>query len=185
MIIRKKQILAVTLILALGAAVLVNWYYTGPGNKTAAAPAAEAQNNEDGEEELGEARYVLSADVTQTKEEEPYFAEAKLKRQNAHDEASESLQAVIKDGAASPAAVKEASTCLTELAKRMETEAALENAVTAKLGAACLAVLSDEKAQIILPKGSLNGTAAVQVQEIVKSQTGYSAQNITILENNS
>lgn len=186
MIIRKKQILAVALVLALGTAVFVNWYYTRPGSVSTASPTVSAKSNaaEEGEE-LGEARYVLSADVEQGQTEDAFFAEAKLKRQTAHDEAVETLQAVIKDSASSASAVQEATAALNASVQRLETQAALENTVEAKLGVACLAVLSDENARIILQKGSLNEASAMQVQEIVQSQTAYSPQNITIIENNS
>ncbi len=93
MIIKKRQLLLATLIIALGAAVFINWYYTKPTAKSAGTkPEQTTQQAEQGAN-LGDARYVLSSDVTlddasaQAQASE-YFAGAKLRRQTAHDEAA-------------------------------------------------------------------------------------------------
>lgn len=64
MIIKKRQLLLATLIIALGAAVFINWYYTKPTAKSAGTkPEQTTQQAEQGAN-LGDARYVLSSDVT-------------------------------------------------------------------------------------------------------------------------
>ena len=82
MIIKKRQLLLATLIIALGAAVFINWYYTKPTAKSAGTkPEQTTQQAEQGAN-LGDARYVLSSDVTlddasAQAEASEYFAGAK------------------------------------------------------------------------------------------------------------
>ena len=66
MIIKKRQLLLATLIIALAAAVFVNWYYTRPEVETAGAGKGETTTKQDAEQgiNLGDARYVLSTDAS-------------------------------------------------------------------------------------------------------------------------
>lgn len=189
MIIKKRQLLLATLIIALGAAVFVNWYYTRPTSEAANAKpsvtAAEAADS--AASELGEARYVISSGVTELATgtgEAEYFAAARLKRKTAHDESAEALNAVIKDSASPADAVNQASRKLTALAEELELEGELENLITAKVGCENLVVLNGTAAQVIVEKGALDATTAVQIQDIVTAQTEYNSENITIIELN-
>lgn len=187
MVIRKKQLLAVTLIIALGAAVFVNWYYNRPGSKAVSAPQVSAEAKESGERELGEARYVISADVTQVDgpDSEVFFPAAKEKRSQAHSEAAEKLNSVIKDSAASSSAVKEAVEKLGSLADNIEKEAELENLLKAKLGCEVLAVIGDGTVKIVVGKNGVDASSAVQIQETVSSATGINGEKVSIIEYNS
>ena len=87
MIIKRRQLLLATLIVALGAAVFVNWYYTKPTVDASGNTAATDAVSDDEKQgaNLGDARYVISSDVTlddaaaQAQASE-YFASAKLRR---------------------------------------------------------------------------------------------------------
>ena len=85
MILKKRQLVTATLVLALGAAVFVNWYYTKPHADVSAAGADVSATEV--AEKLGDAQYVLS-DVSGKADP---FAEARLKREKAHDAAMEAL----------------------------------------------------------------------------------------------
>ena len=123
MIIKKRQLLLATLVIALAAAVFVNWYYTRPDIESADADVSST-TLPDAQEgvNLGDARYVISGDAmlddtaAQAQASE-YFESAKLRRRNAHDEAAESLNDIIKDGSSSSEAVSKATAALEELAK--------------------------------------------------------------------
>ena len=122
MIIKRRQLLLATLIVALGAAVFVNWYYTKPSVETSGNTAATNSVSDEEKQgaNLGDARYVISSDVTlddaaaQAQASE-YFASAKLRRKTAHDEAAEALNDIIKDGSSNSEAVKQATAALKEL----------------------------------------------------------------------
>ena len=66
MILKKRQLLLATLVIALGAAVFINRYYTAPKAESAASAqtGTETQQTADKGANLGDARYVISTDVT-------------------------------------------------------------------------------------------------------------------------
>lgn len=188
MIIKKRQLLLATLIIALAAAVFVNWYYTKPQVESATAGTAlttapEAQEGAN----LGDARYVISTDAVledaaaQAQASE-YFAGAKLRRKTAHDEAAEALNDIIKDSASSSEAVSSAAKALEELANAITLESDLENLITAKVGCENLVILNGGNAEIIVENGSLDDVSIVKIKEVAVKHTGYPVDNITIIE---
>jgi len=188
MIIKKRQLLLATLVIALAAAVFVNWYYTRPEIESADAKIKSETKPEVQEGvNLGDARYVISTDATlddvaaQAQASE-YFASAKLRRQNAHDEAAESLNDIIKDGTSSSDAVSKATAALEELANSISLESDIENLITAKAGCENLVILNGGNAEIIVENGALDDVSIIKIKEIAVKQTGYSVEKISITE---
>lgn len=189
MIIRKRQLLLATLIIALGAAVFVNWYYTKPDIASAGADGLLTTSPSDFLEgaNMGDARYVNSTtvavdDVAAQVKANEYFASAKLRRQNAHDEAAEALNKVIKDSSSAADAVSDASEVLDELSKSIALESDLENLIYAKAGCENLVILNGGTAEIIVENGSLDDVSLVKIKEIVVKQTGLTVDKISITE---
>ncbi|MDR3314742.1 MAG: SpoIIIAH-like family protein [Oscillospiraceae bacterium] len=182
-LLKKRQLIMATLVLALGAAVFINWYYTKPAVEadgraiTEAAQGNPAAANE--EENLGDSQYVHNPYNTQNSE---YFAGAKLKRSAAHDEAKETLNAVITNGSASEKAVADAGKALQTLAENIKLESDCESLITAKTGSECLVVISDGAAQAVLGGKALDGAMALQIKEILVSKTGLGFEKITLVE---
>lgn len=188
MIIKKRQLLLATLVIALAAAVFVNWYYTRPEIESADAKIETSTQPEVQEGvNLGDARYVISTDASledtalQAQATE-YFASAKLRRQNAHDEAAEALNDVIKDGSSSSEAVSKAAAALEELANSISLESDIENLITAKAGCENLVILNGGNAEIIVENGALDDVSIIKIKEIAVKQTGYSVEKISIGE---
>jgi stage III sporulation protein AH len=179
MIIKKKQIVTVTLVLALGTAVFVNWYYSRPQAKSTldgvTTTAAQESSN------LGDAQYV-SATTAQTSDDT--MANFKVKRDAAHDEAKETLNSVIKDSKSSADAVTKATETLKSLTESIKDEADLENLITAKISKDCLVIIDGDVCQVVVPKGVLTDNVTLQIKELVMHQTKISAKNITIIELN-
>ena len=185
MIIKKRQLVIATLVLALGAAIFINWYYSGPraevtGLKTETTTGGESVKNIDSKEGdmLGDAQYVNSTNVASS----DYFAEARLKRSAAHDEALEALNDIIKDSSSKSEAVKEAEKKLNEIADSYKKEANIENLIKAKIKGDCIAVINDKNAEIIVEKGMLNDSTVVLIKEIVLKQTDLPAENVIIID---
>ena len=176
MVIKKKQIVTATLAMALGAAVFINWYYTKP-ETIGAVNSGETTTVSD--ENLGEAQYVSA---TTANNSEKTFADFKLKRDAAHDEAKETLNAVIKDPKSSQDAVTEASDDLSMLSATIKNEADLENLITAKISAECVVIIDDDGCQIIVPNGSVSENVSLQIKELVMNKAKILSKNITIIE---
>ena len=188
MVLKKKQVIMATLVVALGAAVFVNWYYTKPETQlTGAAVGESSTENSQTLNNLGDAQYVSSTITgnsvqTQAQPESEYFAKARLSRQTAHDEACETLNDVINSTDADEKSKTDATNELSQLAKSIKLEGDTENLITAKISSECLVIINDEKANIIVSNGVLNDTAALQIKDIVIKQTGFTSDNITIVE---
>lgn len=180
MILRKRQLITGTLVLALSAAVFVNWYYTKPQSE-ATLGTKETVSKTDAVKNLGDAQYVISSDVNN----EDVFVNERLKRQKSHDEAEEMLQEIIKDSASSEIAVKEATSALTALSDRVKKETDIETLVKAKTGIDCLVVLTESGGDIILSKAPTDSATVLQITEIAVNKTSFLAENITIIELNS
>lgn len=189
MILKRKQIIMAALTIALGAAVFVNWYYTRPEAQPAAGSTVGESSGENSQtiNNLGDAQYVSSTITgnsvkTQAKPESEYFAKARLSRQTAHDEACETLNDIIKDASYDEKVKTDATNELSKLAKLIKTQSDTENLITAKISADCLVIINSEKADVIVAKGSLNDTAALQIKDIIIKQTGFTSDKITIAE---
>ena len=163
--ISKKQIIFAGLLIALCAAVYVNWYYTKPMSEVkdgVQKETTEAQN-------LGEAQYVNATEAGD------YFESAKLNRSKAHADAQDALNKVIESDSA------DEESKLNTLAQSIQNEADIENLITAKTGGQVLVSIGDT-VEVILEKGTLNDTTALQIKEIVVNKTQISAEKITLVE---
>lgn len=169
--ISKKQIIFAGLLIALCAAVYVNWYYTKPMsevNDGVQKETTEAQN-------LGEAQYVNATEASD------YFESAKLNRSKAHADAQDALNKVIESDSADEESKTQAREKLNALAQSIQNEADIENLITAKTGGKVLVSIGDT-VEVILEKGTLNDTTALQIKEIVVNKTQISAEKITLVE---
>lgn len=195
MSIGKRQIVLATLVVALGAAVFVNWYYTKPDAEKANTGVTVSEEATQAAGNLGDALLVNSgastakdstqesnAQQAQAKAEDEYFAQARLNRSTAHDKAAEALKKTIDDSKSSAEAVKTATQELAELSKAIKLEADTENLINAKIGSSCVVVIGNKTAQVVVGKGVLKENVPVQIKEIVLKQTGFSVENITIME---
>ena len=175
--IKKKHTALAAMILALGAAVFINWYYTKPQAKTTVdnvtTTASEKADN------LGDAQYVAA---TATKESDEEFAEFELERQNAHDKAAEALNDIIKDSSSSETAVSQATASLEKLSNTIKRESDLETLISAKTGSDCVVIIDGDVCQVIVGKGVLTDNISLQIKDLVISQANIPAKNITIVE---
>jgi len=175
----RKQLVLASLVLALGAAVYLNWQFAG----TNKLPIGES---EDTTSQLGAAQLVNNAyvetvsDDLQKKSGADMFAEARLNRQNSRDEALELLDDVLEDvdadSDAKRAAVEEASA----MAQNILKETNVENLLKAKGYEESVAYITSDKCNVVV-SGDLQDSDMLIVQEIVMEQTGFTAENIVII----
>lgn len=177
MILKKRQILTASLVLALGAAVFVNWYYTKP--QAGVTPAQAEVTATEAAENLGDARYVVS-DMSASPDDP--FAAARLKREQTHNAVQETLRQTIDDSASPQAAVLKAADALEDLTRRIALETDLETLIEAKTGLQSLVILGETSAEILLPAGERESTVMLQISELAVQKTGLAADCVTIIE---
>ena len=101
--IKRKHLVLTGLVIALGTAMFVNWYYTKPEAKSVNKAADETTTVS---ANLGDAMYVNG---TAAAAESDWLSEAKLKRTSAHDEAKSALEDVINSSDADSDSKQKAS----------------------------------------------------------------------------
>ena len=133
---------------------------------------------------LGEAKLVDNMSDTYSEDTEAYFVSAQLNRQRSRDEALETLQVVIDSSETMPDVKDEALNRMISIASEIETEAIVEEMIKAKGFEECLAVMTGEKINVIVKTPGLLTSEVAQITEIVTQETGFSPENIVIVEKN-
>ena len=94
------------------------------------------------------------------------------------------LQEAAKDEKADQAAVDEANQAIQTMADATMTEAQIENLITAKGYADCVAFLGEDSISVVVSamENGMTDADAARIGEIVKEQTGLNADQIKIIE---
>lgn len=187
MIFKSKQVLTATLIIALGAAVAVNWYFTNTPelseNKEVTTQAVSGN--------LGDSLYVggTAVDITNDKSEfstentgNDYFAEAKLKRKQTHDEIIDNIKDIAENDDIDSDTKSKITVILSDFQSDIKAETDVENLIKAKVGGECLVIINEGACQVILEKNTLNDLLILQITEIIEKNTEISSENLTIIE---
>ena len=187
MIMKKKQLLSATLVIALAAAVAVNWYYTGNNVDTdtrdtttqtvsgnlgdSLSVDSSAVDNENNSEE---AQSVMSKNS--------FFTSERLKREETYDEIIDSVEEALESDALSIEKQEEISATLDRYMRNMKAQSDTESLISAKTGGDCIVVINGEACQVILEKNTLNDGIILQISDIIEKNTNISAKNLTIIE---
>ena len=173
---KKRQVVMAVLIVALAAAVFVNWYYTDP--QTTPVSGLEPKTEEMEEELAGDAQAVGAEES----DAGDYFASVRLQRDTARDEALGSIQAVMANlSDADAQTLEEANANLDQLSEQIKQESDIEALVSAKLGTDCVAVINGEAIQIVVPQSRIDETSVLQITEIVLDNTDIKSDSIKII----
>lgn len=173
-LIKRRQLILATLVVALGAAVFVNWYYTG---NNSSVQSAEETTESEYVQNLGEAKYVNA-----NGEAADYFSEVKLNRQKSRDESLEKLNESLKTVKSGSEEAKEITKSIDELSAQIKLESDIEALISAKLASECVAVINEKSAQVVVAKDALGDDAALQIIDIITTNTELTAENIKITE---
>ena len=111
-----------------------------------------------------------------------YFALAVINRERVRDEAIEMLKDVAGSDSTDVSAKNEAYVEMTRMAGEITSEANIESLVKAKGFSECVAVLSGDKANVIVESEGLTINEVAQIKEIVYLECGVLPDNIKIIE---
>ena len=194
-----QRMTAVTLVLALGVAVYLNWQYAKAGGPEAPAvqtnaPAQEAQSDPvvldplaapaaapaAADKNYGEAQLVS----INGKSSDEFFEAARLSRSKTRDEALDTLQKSLKSAKLSEEEKKELTDKLSAQIKSMTAENDIESLVKAKGFVDCVAFINEDQVNITVMTSSegLTKEEVAQIRDIVLSKCSVTAQNITVVE---
>ena len=190
----KRNAVVVTMALLVCAAAALNWKFSAD---QAAEDAQETQ--ETGTKILGEATLVsgqedgeetedaaAQVDETEVYTGSEYFASARLTRQQARDSAVNLLQEAAEQEGADQSVANEASEGIAALASYTMKEAQIENLVTAKGYADCVAFMGEDSISVVVSTqtGELTAEDVAKITDITMTETGLPASSIKIMAAN-
>lgn len=184
----KRNAVVLAIVLFVGVAVYLNWSYnnqlTGEGSGSDAGDGKVLGQttlvNGVEEEQEGETTDSAGEDTDAS----GYFASARLNRQQARDSALELLQEAAADEKADQTVVDEANASIQTMADDTLSEAQVENLVTAKGYGDCVCFIGEDGVNLVVSSTSqgLSETDIAKIVEIVREETGLSADQIKIIE---
>ena len=170
-LIGKRQLILAGLVVMLGLAVFVNWYYTG--DKTPMDPegtaAAEGTSRADG-----------AASFASAEAEAEYFAALKLERSAALSASLEELQAVAASASISEDQKQTVGNQIASLTERSRMENDIESLVTAQVGGNCVAVIGNGGVDVIISPDRLNDASVLAISDIVQTVSGGAFEDVRI-----
>ncbi|MDO4731647.1 MAG: SpoIIIAH-like family protein [Clostridia bacterium] len=200
----KRQLILAALVVALGAAVYINWQFTD--NKSLVATNAASSTKE-----LGQATYVdanvsqeetpaqptntseqphpqatsetPSQDSAQNSSSSDYFAQAALSRQQTKDSSTDALKEVVESPKSTDEAKVKATEEMAQMAKNTEIECNIENLIRAKGYQNCVVFIQNGECSVVAsaPQGLLESDTIV-IKDIVCGQSGINYDKIKIIQ---
>lgn len=184
----KRQLVLAALIVALGAAVYLNWQFAGNNSLLATDALASGTSRTYGETDLvgtssgsSKAGSSASSVAVQTNTNTDTLAQAKLSRTQARDAAKDLLNKTLNNTQASDAAKKDALTKATGIAQDILREDSIETLIKAKGFSDCLVSLQNGECNVIVKVKDSSQNNAIVIKDIVKGQTGISYDKIKIV----
>lgn len=195
---KKKQLLTATLVIALSAAVAVNWYYTkNPTKDDTVTEVSETVSGALGDSlsvgatAKNESAVETTSALSEAKENEEavstvatnnFFTSERLKRDETYDEIIENLEEMAENENLTEEQSKRIADLCEKYARSMKTQSDTESLISAKTGGLCMVIINDEACQVILEKNTLNDRVILQITEIIEKNTNISSKNLTIIE---
>lgn len=183
----KKQIFLATLILALGVAVYLNYYFSTQAPESLGANGGAATSGAS-DKNLGDAQFVNNgstvSDGEQVNTTPDYFAQARANRETAREEALDLIKDMMNDAKATDAIRQEALAKTEEVAAAIEQESKIESLVKAKGFADCVVFIEGKACHIVVKAEGLQPQEAAQITDIICTQSQVPASGITIVTSN-
>lgn len=171
----KRSILLGALVLVLGAAVYLNWFLSKQPEDRSVTDVLSGSA-------MGQAVYVNADASSVTSSGEDYFSRTRAERQAAREEATAGLKEIIDNVKSDSSAVAQATEKAAAIAKSIETESNMEALIKAKGFADCVVVMGENSVNIVVKTEGLLASDTVQIQEIAEQESGFSLENIKIIE---
>ena len=184
----KRQLVIAALVVALGAAVYLNWQFSGND------PTVVAGTEESSAKQLGQTTYVntevttsqtsksdskaeessKAATVDKTKpvaaneaEESGHFADEKVKRSQSDAKAVETLSDI---------------SAAESLAKNIKAQSDIESQIKSKGFEDVFVSINNDCCNVLVYGGKLDDASAISIKDIVNRQTGTAFDKITVSE---
>lgn len=194
MIIGKKHLVLAALIIALGAAVYLNWQFTPTDTiLTDAAKESETENVADVQVEYVAAISPASAtdasvgfgeEAVEAGRKTSFFDDARSDREKTRNEALATVRELIDDASLDSSQKTDAVNSAAKIAECMDKEASIETLIKAKGYSECVVVIGDTQINVIIPakENGITPADAAIIKDIVVGQVNIAPSCIKIIE---
>ncbi len=192
----KKQLILTGLVLTLGAAVYLNWQFSGNTDLLSGADAVSVSKelgeaefvNTSSDKKAGESTAEKSTEQSSSKENttsasksgDEYFSQAKVNRQQTQDDIAEMTKKILESSEESDTAKAEAVAKAAELATVMEQQTNVESLIKAKGFEECLVFIQNGECSIVVKDSDLTVDDALIIKDIATGQTGITVDKIKV-----
>lgn len=178
--VRKTRSAVAVFVLLLGVGVMGNWYYQNSDFSNDIKPLI---NNSESKT-LGEAEFVDATTEINKDNQSTYFSKARIERQNARDEAIDSLKDSIESMSENDEARIKAEEKIADITNSITIENKIETLVTAKGIENCIAIINNDnsKIDIIVDCKELSDSLIMQIKDIAMEQLQCEFKDISIIQ---
>lgn len=208
--IQKRHILMASLVLALGAAVYLNWQFTGNSDMLsvdASKKLGEAQyvngditdetqeagifdsifggdddKSTDSTEETTEGEDTTAVKAELTEEQISYFSTVRTEREQTQSKVLEDAKEVLSLSENSEEAKEEAAESVSQLEKLILAQSNIENLLKAKGFTDVVCFISDEGCNVVVASQSMDDNGSLLVKDAVMSQLDMGSEQIKIIQ---
>lgn len=179
----KKELMLFTLVLALGAAIYLNWQFSSVPLDIPTSADAEENSG------LGVAELVNSQYLEYVTDEQPsvsntaasVLSQARIDRQNSRDEAIGLLEDILSDSNTDAETKQQAVNEASVIARNMLEESDIESILRAKGIEDVVVCISSDSCSVMVTDVQ---DYSLIIQEAVMSQTDFTPDSINIIEAN-
>ena len=175
----KKNILIITVLLCVCAAVYLNWSYNNRwGAADSSMVAAEDAAMEEADQQYQAAMNEKSASASD------YFAKARLTRQTSRDEALNLLKTAASSEGASKETIDGAMKSISAMATYSMQETQIENQLIAKGFTDCVVYITDDAVTVSVPapKDGLSAEEVARITDVVTGESNFTASQLNVVE---
>lgn len=187
----RRQLVLAALVVALGAAVYLNWALSGntqlPATQAVTSGRELGQTllvNASGSNTASSASGSSAVKAGMAASSTDYFSSARLSRQKARDEAVELLEKVLDDSKQNDSAKQAAVSQAGSIAQNTLKESSIENLIKAKGFSDCVVSIENGECSVVAKTKNSSQDDAIVIKDIVSDQSGISYDKIKIIETN-
>ena len=180
----KRNIVMAAVLLFVCAAVYLNWSYN---SQTGAADPAMVAAEDAAMAAAEEMEYLETTAADEEAADEsisPYFATARLTRQQSRDEALSLLETAAASESASQETIDSAMSSIATMATWSMQEAQIENLLLAKDFTDCVVYISAEGVTVAVPAPAegLSEAAVARITDVITGETDFEASQLKLIE---
>lgn len=208
--IQKRHVLMASLVLALGAAVYLNWQFTGNSDMLsvdASKKLGEAQyvngditdetqeagifdsifggdddKSTESTEETTEGENTTAVKAELTEEQISYFSTVRTDREQTQSKVLEDAKEVLSLSENSEEAKEEAAESVSQLEKLILAQSNIENLLKAKGFTDVVCFISDEGCNVVVASQNMDDNGSLLVKDAVMSQLDMGSEQIKIIQ---